>query len=906
MVNYSRKKEEKSLEMRNRLLPVKKKKACLISLFFLALLPAIFTGPIHAFGMDKVAVLPFKINTTEPAGNLGTSLQGIFSQYMGKMGYQAINTELINGILGDDISFSELEKKIIPFGKANDAKWIIMGEVTEKDESIQLNVKVLDPDSAKTPFSIMMIEKDRKNLPESMKKIAESLSSQIKNNIVISDIKVKGSKRADEEAILNIIESQKGDQFDQEKLDRDLRTIYKMGFFEDVNYDISDGPAGKIITFNLDEKPTIIQIVYEGNKFKKDDKLSEELGIKKYSVLNRNEVRQSVNRLLEFYRNDGYYNVEIKPQIKTLQDENEVILTYVIKEGEKVYITKIQFKGNKVFDSDDLQDLMLTKEKGWLTWFTDSGVLDKKKLELHDLQKLKIFYDNHGYITAQIGDPVITYDKKEEGLTVTIPIVEGDQYMVNDVIIEGELLRPAAELRKLIDIKKGDPFSRQVIYTEKDKISNLYADLGYAYADVSFQQPRHIEGTNLVDAVLQIKKNKRVRIERINIYGNEITKDKVIRRELKLIEGDYFSGIKLEKSKENITRLDLYKDPEIKTRKGSSDDLMVIDIDGEEQLRRSISFSAGYGGYEGFMFQTQYSNNNMFGRGQNLSLNALLGGTTTQFSVSFTEPWLFDKPVRGSIALYDSTYDYDAYTRGTINYSYDKSKFISYSTSEQIAGETGGVTSSVTLGIERNSKDKWWDTTKGSLNYFTYEYAGGFLGGDNAYNKYLFGSTIYLPVVGKTVFVIDTELGYVQKRSGGKLPIYEKFILGGIDSVRGYEYGSISPLDRYGYELGGTMKWLYKLEWRFPISKGQQGMTALVFFDAGNAFSKQQTICNEVTGYCVDRKMRWNDGAGKSVGFGLRWYSPMGPIRLEYGYKLKENRKDPDSGRFEFKMSGSY
>ncbi|MBN2418621.1 MAG: outer membrane protein assembly factor BamA, partial [Deltaproteobacteria bacterium] len=568
MVNYSRKKEGVSLQIISKRLRVKRKKARLISLFFLALLPAILACPVFAFAMDKVAVLPFKIITTEPAENLGTSLQEMFSQYMNKMGYQTVNTEMINGILGDDISFSDPENKIIPFGKTHDAGWIIMGEVSEKDGSFQLNVKALDTDTAKTPFSVMMIEKDRSNLSSSLKKIAESLSSQIKDNILISDIIVRGSKRADEAAILNIIESRKGDQFDQEKLDRDLRTIYKMGFFDDVNYDISDLPDGKVITFNLDEKPTIIKITFEGNKYKKEDKLVEEIGIKKYSVLNRNEVKQSINRLLEFYRNDGYYNVEIKGQIKDLQDENEVILTYVIKEGEKVYIKNIQFKGNKVFDSDDLKDIMLTKEKGWLTWFTDSGVLDKKKLELHDLQKLKIYYDNHGYITAQIGDPEITYDEKEEGLTLTIPVTEGEQYMVNDVIIEGELLRPADELRKLINVKKGDPFSRQVFYTEKDKISSLYADMGYAYADVSFMQPRHIEGTNLVDAILNIQKNKRVRIERINIYGNEITKDKVIRRELKLLEGDYFSGLKLEKSRENITRLDLYKEPEIKTRKG--------------------------------------------------------------------------------------------------------------------------------------------------------------------------------------------------------------------------------------------------------------------------------------------------------------------------------------------------
>ena len=913
MVNYNRTKEDKFLNrIKNPIPPCAKEKICFIFLFLLTLLPAVLAGPVHAFGKDKIAVLPFKIESTEPAGNLNTELQNLFSQHMNKMGYQVVNTELINSILGDTISYSDLQKEIIPLGKANNADWVIIGEFTEKNGSIQLNVKVLDPDSEKTPFSAIMIVNDRKNLPESIKKIAESLGAQISKNILISDIIINGSKRASSDAILNIIESQKGDQFDEEKLDRDLRTIYKMGFFDDVVPKVTDGPDGKIITFNLKEKPTIIKITFEGNKYKKEDKLMEELGIKKYAVLNRNEIRQSINRLLEFYRNDGYYNVEIKGQVKTLADENEVILTYAIKEGEKVYIEKIRFKGNKIFDNDDLKDIMITKEKGWLSWFTDSGVLDKKKLEF-DLTRLRIYYDNRGYSNSQIGEPEITYDEKEEGLILTIPVIEGEQFMVNDIKIEGDLLRPVAELRNLINIKKGDPFSRQIIYTELDNITNFYADMGYAYAEAT-PSNNIVENTNLVDIMINVQKNKRVRIERINIYGNEITRDKVLRRELKFSEGDYYSRKNLAKSRENLERIGLFENQEIKERKGSSDDLIVLDIDGDEKLRRSVTFSAGYGGYEKFMFQASYANNNLNGRGQNFELDALLGGTTTRFNVTFREPWLFDKPVRGSVSAYKWDMDYDQYTRkrvggglgiafllglddytrGTAHYTYDQSEItdISWYASNYIkamAGET--LTSSITLGIERDSKDRPWDTSKGSLNYLTFEYAGGLLGGDAAYNKYQLGSYFYIPIVGKTVLVVTTELGVVQGRSDGRLPLYEKYRLGGIDSVRGYEWGTISPLDPQTYdELGGDRKWLYKLEYRVPFTKAQ-GITGLIFFDAGNAF---------------DRDKSWKNGAGKSVGFGIRWYSPMGPLRLEYGYKLKESRNDPDKGRFEFKISGAY
>lgn len=913
MADYNRTVKDKSLNGMNNPQQVARVNIFLVFFLFIALFPVVLSMPAQAYGLEKkIAVLPFKIESAEPAGGMSKNLQVLFSQDMAKIGFQVLSPELTNSILGDNFSYSDPEKEIIPFAKANGAEWVIIGEMIEREGNIRLNVKVLNPVSAKTPFSVMMIENNRKNLPEALTKIAESLSIQIQKNVLISDIKIEGNKRVSDDAILNIIESKKGEKFDQEKLDRDLRTIYKMGLFDDVNVETSDGPGGKIITFNLVEKPIIIRIGFKGNKQKKDDKLKEEIGIKIYAVLNRSEVRQSINRLLEFYRESGYYNVKIKDQIKELPN-NEVTLTYVIDEGEKVYIKDIEFRGNKVFDSDDLRDLMLTKEKNWLSWFTDSGVLDKKKLEF-DMQRITAYYDNHGYIKARVGEPKITYDEKKKGLKLVITIIEGERYIVNEVSFEGDLLIPADTLKKIVNIKKGEPFSRQNVYTEMENIKDIYSDMGYAYADVT-PYTSEVEGSDLINIRLKIEKNKRVRIERINIYGNEITKDKVLRRELTLSEGEYFSRIRLKQSEANLDRLEIFEDHEVKTRKGSSDDQMIIDIDGKEKLQRSISFSAGYGGYEKFAVMLQFADNNMLGRGQNFQIEAMMGAATTRFNATFTDPWLFDKPVRGSITAYDWDMDYDEYTRkrlggnlglafllgldnftrGTVQYTYDRSEVTDIypgasALIKDMAGEN--LTSSMTVGIERNSKDRWWDTTRGSLNAFTFEYAGGFFGGDVAFNKYQLNSTWYLPVFKKTVLVASAQLGYIHGRADGKLPLYEKFRLGGIDTIRGYEWGTISPLDPGTWdELGGDMMWLYKLEYRVPLAKGEKGITGLVFFDAGNAFLKGDS---------------WKSGAGSSVGFGVRWYSPMGPLRLEYGHKLNKRPNDTDSGKFEFKIGGSF
>ena len=378
MVNYIRTEQKNPLNRPDRAIPAKKGRHIILFMLLFLLFQGALLSPAFATEKERIAVLPFKVESAEPEENLNTTLQKWFSANMSELGFEVLNTDLINGILGDNISYSEPEKSIIPLAKANNAMWVIIGEYTQKEEGIQLNVKVLDPDSSKNPFSVMMVENDKNNLPASLKKIAESLGAQLEKKIVVADIIIEGNKRVGDDAILMVLESQKGEQFDQVKLDRDLRTIYKMGFFDDVNLVTTDSPKGKVITFNLVEKPTIIKISFQGNEQKKDEKLTEELGMKNYSVLNRNEIRQSINRLLEFYKNDGYYNVEINEKIKDLPD-NEVTLTYVIKEGEKVLISRIEFKGNKVFKSKKLKKEMLTKKKSWLSWITDSGVLDKKE-----------------------------------------------------------------------------------------------------------------------------------------------------------------------------------------------------------------------------------------------------------------------------------------------------------------------------------------------------------------------------------------------------------------------------------------------------------------------------------------------------------------------------------------------
>jgi outer membrane protein insertion porin family len=867
--------------------------------------------PVRVQAQDKgrVAVLPFMVQSLEPLDDFKVGLQQMLASLMAEKGYRVISPNTVNE--HPSASSASLETRdIIALGTELEADWIIRGSLTQVGEKISIDLNITDVSAANAPFSIFMIEDDIDRLDDALESSAAGIDNRISGVMRIATIQVKGNRRVESDAVLAIIWSKKGDTLNQDQLDRDLHAVYGMGYFSDVNIEAEDGPDGKIITFNVTEKPVIVMISFVGNKKLKADKLSEELGIKKYSIYNQSDVKQSVNRLKEFYRKKGYYNAKITDKIEELPN-NEVSLIYVMDEGGKAYIDKIEFIGNKVFSNKALKKIMLTNEKGFFSLFTDAGILDSNKLE-YDIMQITSFYNNNGYIAARVGEPEIKYNEEKMELIVTISIIEGDQYKVNNVRIEGDLIKPESELLDYVKLNKEEVFNREVMYNDIQKLKDVYTNEGYAYTDITTPKKQDDEN-HLIDITYKIDKKKRVRIERINISGNSITRDKVIRRELKIVEGDFFSGTNLNKSTENLTRLDYFKDIEANTRNGSQDDLMVVDINIEEQPTGTFSVGAGYSSYEKVIMMLQISQKNLFGRGQVVNLQASLGSRTTEFDLTFMEPWLFNKNISSSINLYNWETEYDEftrdskggalgfgfplgiddYTRGLIRYSYDKAriKYVSSNAALVMQNMIGvNVTSGVTVGIGRDSTDQPWNTTKGSINSLSAEYTGGILGGDSSYTKYTGLSAWYFPVWRGTVLMTKTSAGYVVQRAGGILPVYEKFRVGGIDSVRGYEWGDIVPVDPdTGGDLGGDMMWLWNLEYRFPLHQ-KEGVWGFVFFDAGNAFKKEDG---------------WKSGARRSVGFGIRWRSPMGPLRMEYGIKLDKKPGD-STGEFEFNVGGSF
>ena len=879
------------------------------ALLYLALCGLMIPKIVKAEERGKIAVMPFRVYAPKSVEHLTRELQKRLTVSLEKRKFRIISPEAVNE---HPLAFLPIldMRALVKMGEDLKTDWIVQGTLTQIGKKVSIDLKVVDVWEKQDPFSFFMVADDVGALKETVERIALNIDNQIVGVVQVESIDVNGNQRIEKEAILAVIRTQKGDRLDYEQLDKDLRDIYKMGFFKDVKIETEDGLKGKIVTLHVAEKPSIGKIVIEGNKKEKEEKLEEELGIKLYTILDQNEIKQSVNRLKEYYRQKGYYNADIVENIEPLPN-NQVLVRYRITENEKVYIRKIKFVGNNEFDDDDLQDVMEISEKGLLSWLTKSGVLDKKKLEF-DVHKITSFYHNNGFIKAKVGEPDITYDK-EKGITITIEIKEGPQYYAGKIAIEGELVKPAEDLLKKVQIGQEKTFSRETVRKDVQTLRSIYADEGYAYAQVTPITREDIEN-HLMDVTYTISKKQKVRFERINISGNTVTRDKVIRREIKISEGDYFSANNLRKSTRNIQRLGFFEDVQINTKKGGTEDLMVLDVNVKERSTGQFSIGAGYSSEDGAFGVFQISQRNLFGRGQRLEAAATIGGKSTKYDISFVEPWLFDKPLSGGIDLYNRTREYDEYdrdslggallfgfplpidefTRGTIKYGYDDtdiSEVPEDSSFEVKEMEGRNVTSSMTFAITRDSRDRAWDTHSGSYNRLRFEYAGGVLGGDIGFNKYIATTGWYFPLPWDTVFLVKGTWGLVVQRPGEDLPVYQKFKIGGIQTVRGFEFESISPVDPESDDrIGGEKMMYYNVEYRFPLAK-EQGVVGLVFFDAGNVFTK-------------DESYTFTD-IRTSVGGGIRWYSPMGPIRLEYGYNLDPLEGEP-KGQWEFGVGGVF
>jgi outer membrane protein insertion porin family len=843
----------------------------------------------------KVVVFPFDVFSRQPLDKMGDELQTLLIERLAAEGVSPLAKDRVNRALKEAKKPLDLTLARVLAGRLG-ADYAVYGSLTKIGARVSLDTKVLDSLGMSRPQSVFVEGTGLDDLKPMSERLAREVAAKMSGVERVAEIKVEGNQRIEAEAVKAAMKTKPGGPYSPLKLDEDLRAIWKMGYFDDVRIKSSEGPVGqgKIVTVEVKEKPMIREVQIVGASALDTKDIRDQIGVKPFSVYKPAAVKEAEAKIVRLYHDKGYFDVKVTGTVIDLPSGDKGI-KFNIVEGKKVFIKTIAFRGNKSFDADELRDQMTTKEEGWLSWITDDNVLDRSKLN-QDREKLTDFYYNEGYMTARVGEPEIT--RGEGGLIVTFDIAEGPRFKVGSVSASGEMVVPQKQLMAQMELKAGDWFNREKLRNDLRTMHDTYADRGFAYVEVR-PQIKEDKGKNEVSINYNIKKGDKVYFERIVITGNTHTRDNVIRRELGVAEGDLFSSRALRSGNLRLHRLNFFEDVHLSTEKGTKPDLMNLKINVKEKRTGSFNIGAGYSTVDNLMVMGSISEANLFGRGQRLELRGQLGGRSTRYTLSFTEPWLFDKPISAGVDIYDwfreyTNYDKTAagvrlrlgwptpwnYTRLFTYYTYEQATVddVSDTASRFIRDQIGDhTTSAVRAILRRDSRNHNFNPTAGSDNSISLEYAGNPIGGTNAFIKAIADSGWYFQVWWRHVIVVHGRAGWITGHSGGDLPIYERFFLGGINTLRGFDYNSVGPKDpETGDVIGGELMAQANLEYRFPIVE-KMGLLGLVFYDTGNAWLKDE-------GYDLGTLR-------KSVGVGVRWLSPMGPLRLEYGWVL-----DPEPG----------
>jgi len=715
---------------------------------------------------------------------------------------------------------------------------------------------------------------------------------------IVNSIEIKGLKRIEESAIKSKITQKLGEPISQDKVNEDIKNIFKMGYFEDARAEIEPFEGGIKLIYVVKEKPTVVRIDFQGNKKFDDSKLKEKLTITTGSIADVVLIQDNANRLRAFYEEEGYWLSNIVPVIKKISPD-EVSLTYQIEEGPKIKIEKILIEGNKAIPAKKIKKVMDTKEWGLFSFITSSGYYKKERMDL-DIEKIRDLYFNNGYIKVAVGEPKITLTPNKRGMIITILISDGDQFKISSVRFSGNKVFSDDEIKRRITLEPNTPISKEHLRKDILSISELYSENGYAVANIT---PDLIpdESKKLVEVFLKIDEGEKYRIGKIEISGNTKTRDKVIRREVRLDEGDIFNSKLLKRSYERINNLNFFETVEMVPKPRPEDKLVDLDIKVKERSTGFLSIGGGYSSVDKLIGMIQLTQGNLFGRGQLLKISAELGGRTTLYEINFKDPWFLDKPILFSTSLYKMTRNYieydkkatgfgfsfgkefSEYVRGEVEYNFENATIynISQNASIVIKDQEGTrVTSSITPSLVRDSRDNYLDPSRGSRNSIYLTYAG--IGGSNMFLKGEVDSAWFFPL-GKTAFMLRGRFGYGAGIWGKNLPLYERFYIGGIYTIRGLGWGEAGPRDtKTGDPIGGTTELIFNAEYIFPLISDLR-LKGVAFFDTGNSYESFNNF----------GALRYTTGAG------LRWISPMGPLRIEWGYNLNKKRNEKSS-RIEF------
>ena len=723
---------------------------------------------------------------------------------------------------------------------------------------------------------------------------------------LVTFIEIKGNKKIEEDTIRTKIKSRVNEPFSYEIVQKDIKTLYATGYFDDVRAEVETFEGGIKLILIFKEKPTITSIDFQGNEEIETDKIKEEITITSGSMANPSLITDNVDKLISFYQSEGFWHVKVIPVLREIS-EDAVALTFQIEEGTEVTIKEIAIDGSRALTEKEIKKAMKTRERWLFSFITGSGIYKKEEMKA-DVERIRELYQSKGYIYVAISEPLVTLSPDQTEIYIKISVSEGDQYRIGAVNITGNKIFTTDEVFKQVGTSPGKIFDRTALRNDIDKILDLYMDKGYARADVNPIVDINADN-RIANITLSITEGDIFRIGRIEITGNTKTRDKVIRREMRLDEGDVFSKKLLKRSYQRITNLNYFESVDLSSEPKAEEKLVDLEVKVKERLTGMLSIGGGYSSTDKFMIMGEISQSNLFGKGLFLKFRADMSSRRRNYSITLRDPWFMDKPISASFSVYNELFhypDYDKkstgtslglgkelseYVAGNITYNFENVEIadVADSASSFIKDQIGTkITSSISPSIWRDTRDNYLDPTTGSRYALYTTYAG--IGGDNYFVKGIADSSWYIPVIWDTTVGLRGRLGYASGMTGHELPIYERFYVGGISTVRGLDFGEGGPRNEQGEKIGGNKELILNAEYIFPIEKSVK-LKGLVFFDAGSAYDNNQNMSP--------------GDLRKTAGVGVRWMSPIGPIRLEWGYNISP-KQDEDSSKLEFTFGGLF
>lgn len=863
----------------------------------------------------KVSVLPFEVNAGEDLSYLQDSLPELLADRLREAGFEVVDTEEIKRLIGEKSITSITSASARELALLSGAGFAVYGSLNQIGDDLTLDARLVDAYGTAPGKKMSVTKEGLINLLPAVDGLVDRMKMDLLRLDTIAEVDVQGTKVLDKDVVLMRLTLQKGDMLTAKSVNTALKNIYDLGYFNDVEVKVDNVPDGKKVIFVVEEKPRIQAIDVRGADAIDSEDILEAVSTKTGGVVNPKVVADDIRVIREMYRKDGYYKAKVTHEV---EDAGTGIarLTYVIEEGPKLYIENVVIDGAKQIDPDDVKDVLALKERGFLSWISNSGVLKEELLE-RDAAAIQAFYQSKGFIEVKVGRPEV--EIKDEGIDVIYQVWEGNRYKMGETLFKGDLIDDPTKLREVTKIDKlkenDDYFDRSLLKADVDALTQYYNDYGYAYADVQVNLKDDPE-EKIVNVVYSIAKHQRVHIRRVLIEGNTVTRDNVILRDMRLADGDMFSGEKLKRSHQRLTNLGYFEKVDISPVPTGNPEEMDLSVKVKDKPTGRIGGGVGYSTYDSVYIAADISEGNLFGKGYSVGLNGAFSGRSTSFVLSFNNPHVNDSDVGfGSSAHHriEDFNDYDRTTTGasfnfyypigeytTVNWDYTADYYVIGSVNEDasqsVKDDKGShFLSKATASITRDTRDSYQQTTTGTITALSLVLGGGPLGGTDDFVKYLAAYDWYTPAFEEVIFHSKVWGGFVHKNFGGSsIPTAERFELGGVGSVRGYSTYAITPLDSAGASEGGNKAFYVNLELKRLLSK-EYGISALAFFDAGNSWKESEMFFSSPTREGTAPSL----GLYKSVGAGLNWYSPMGPIGFVYGYGLD---RIGTSGRHKFEL----